>query len=238
MSDPDRRTPIVSIPRFLIVRLGSLGDLVHALPLAAALRDAWLDATIDWVVERRHRALLDLVPVVSRVIAFDSRALFGPGGWLAMRRQLRAARYDVALDAQGLLKSGLVARLAGARRVVGFAREELREWPAAMFYSETVQPPPGVHVIRKNLELLRAVGLEPDVAPRFPLTMPAASPTVREAIAAGPYAVLNPGGGWPNKRWPADRFGRLARRLRERRGWRSLVLWGPGDEAQIGRAHV
>jgi len=75
------------------------------------------------------------------------------------------------------------------------------------------------------------VGLEPDVAPRFPLTVPAPSPAVHEAIAAGPYAVLNPGGGWPNKRWPADRFGRLARRLRERRGWRSLVLWGPGDEA-------
>jgi heptosyltransferase-1 len=221
----------VSSPRVLIVRLGALGDIVHALPLASALRERWPDATIDWLVERRHRALVDLMPVVSHAVPFDSRALGGREGWLGARRRLRAARYDVALDAQGLVKSALVARLSGARRVVGFAREHLREGAASVFYSEVVHPPHGAHVVRKNLELLRATGLEPNVPLRFPLAAPAPRDEVTQAIAAGRFVLLNPGGGWPNKRWPAERFGRLAHSLRDRLGLPSLVLWGPGDEA-------
>jgi heptosyltransferase I len=220
----------VPIPRVLIVRLGALGDIVHALPLAAALRAHWPDATIDWIVEHRHRSLLDLVPVVSNIVSFDSRVVVGPMGWAETRRRLRAARYDVAIDAQGLVKSAVVARMAGAGRTLGFARAHLREWPASVFYSEVVHPPGSAHVVRKNLELARALEIDPETVPRFPLITPPVRAEVAKAIAPGPFALLNPGGGWPNKRWPADRFGSLAERLRERTGWRSLVLWGPGDE--------
>jgi lipopolysaccharide heptosyltransferase I len=219
-------------PSFLIVRLGALGDIVHASPLVAAIAARWPDARIDWVVERRHRAVLDLVTGLHQVVEFASRRLGGAPGWAGTVRTLRAARYDVVLDAQGLLKSATLARAAGGARTVGFATSALREPAARAFYSEVVEPAGTRHVVEKNLALLRAVGIEaPQV--RFPLRRDPESAAVREAIegVGGRFAVLNPGGGWPNKRWPADRFGAVAVELARRHGLPSLVLWGPGDEA-------
>jgi lipopolysaccharide heptosyltransferase I len=216
---------------FLIVRLGALGDIVHATPLVAAIAARWPDARIDWVVERKHRAVLDLVTGLHQVVEFASRRLGGGPGWAGTVRRLRAARYDVVFDAQGLLKSATLARAAGGARTVGFASGALREPAARAFYSEVIHPAGATHVVEKNLALLRAVGIEaPDV--RFPLRRDPESAAVRDAIeAAGAgFAVLNPGGGWPNKRWPPDRFGAVAAELARRHGLPSLVLWGPGDE--------
>src|SRR5437868_3584569 len=95
----------------LLVRLGALGDVVHAIPAAAALRRAFPAARIDWLVERQHRAIVDLVTVLDRVIAVESPTI---AGWTAAVSALRAARYDVAIDLQGLLKSALFARASGA----------------------------------------------------------------------------------------------------------------------------
>jgi len=134
----------------------------------------------------------------------------------------------VAIDAQGLVKSAVVARMAGAGRTLA-SRGAPSRMAASVFYSEVVHPPGAAHVVRKNLELARALEIDPETVPRFPLITPLCA-RGGEGDCAGPFALLNPGGGWPNKRWPADRFGSLAERLRERTGWRSLVLWGPGDE--------
>ena len=217
--------------RLLIVRLGALGDVVHALPVAAALRERWPDARIDWVVEARHAPLLDLVPAVSRRIVLEPRRLTGESGWTGVARALRAARYEAALDVQGLLKSALLARLSGAARVVGFASGHLREPAATALYTETVEPSPFRHVVDKNLGLLRALGIT-GASRRFPLTLPEPGPAIAEATASlgGPFVLLNGGAAWPNKRWPADRFGALARRLGERHALPSLVLWGPGEQ--------
>ncbi|MFP5380267.1 MAG: glycosyltransferase family 9 protein, partial [Vicinamibacteria bacterium] len=124
-------------PRYLIVRLSALGDIVHALPVVAALREARPDATIDWVVDARYEAVLDFVEgiahrfVVRAAAAADApRRTAFPGtaaGWVAAARALRARRYDAALDLQGLLKSAAIARASGARRVIGFDRAGLRE---------------------------------------------------------------------------------------------------------------
>ena len=101
----------------LLVRLGALGDIVHAVPAAAALRAAYPSASIDWVVDRRHHDMVRLVSVIDRVITLDASTL---GAWLRVVRELRAKRYDVALDLQGLMKSALLARVSGAPRVIGF----------------------------------------------------------------------------------------------------------------------
>src|SRR5262249_22272757 len=108
--------------RFLLVRLGALGDIVHAIPVAAALRRAHPAAEIDWLVSAKHREILDLVPVLDRRIVVDDRG-GGHGGvsFFAALRDLRAARYDVAIDLQGLIKSALFARGSGAPRVLGFS---------------------------------------------------------------------------------------------------------------------
>ena len=215
---------------FLIVRLGALGDVIHGIPAVAALRRAYPDARIDWVVDPRYVELLALVDGLDAVIGLDPRT--GAGPTLLLLRRLRADHYDVAVDLQGLLKSAILARAAGASRTLGFTGGHLRE-PAARFcYSETVDPGDVAHVIDKSLALLGAVGVTSRDR-EFPIRVPRTN-----VVAAGdprrsgaPYALLNPGAAWPNKRWPPARFGALAASLRERAGLESLVLWGPGEEA-------
>ena len=219
--------------RLLVVRLGSLGDLVHALPAVAAIRRARPDWEIDWLVDAAHKDFLDLVPVLSSVVTLDERSL---GGWLRARGALQARGYDVAIDLQGLIKSALLARMSGAANVVGFDRRALRESAAAMFYTARVNVGEGRHVIDKNLALAAALGADPSVR-EFPLK-PVQSPAlaaVRKQVP-GHFVLLNCGAAWPNKRWPPDRFGRIARWLFDKCGWRSVVLWGPGEEAIANQA--
>jgi len=220
---------------FLIVRLGSLGDILHAVPMAAALRDRFPKASIDWLVEERHAPLLGLVTPVSRVAPIRTRHVVRGDGWLPTLHALRKERYEVAFDAQGLVKSAALARFAGARRTIGFAAAHLRERAARVFYSDTVDPGDVRHVVAKNLALLRAVGIDAP-AWQFPLELGEPGEEVALALStldAG-FVLLNPGGGWPNKRWPPDRFGELAAEILRNYGLGSLVLWGPGDEALAG----
>jgi heptosyltransferase-1 len=251
----------------LIVRLGALGDVVHAIPAAAALRAAFPDARIDWLVEAPHREIVDLVVGLDGVIAVRQSSI---GGWIDAVRELRRVRYDVALDLQGLMKSAVFARASGAGRVIGFSIWHLREKTARPFYSETGEGPPeggprmpdsngvrdpsGVrlqadheHVIHKNLRLLRTLGVHDDriVFPLAHVESPAIA-AVRETIGDRPFALINPGAAWPNKRWPPERFGEVALFLRDVRGLESIVLWGPGEgalaravvQASVGAAHV
>jgi len=212
----------------LIVRLGALGDVVHAVPAAAALRRAFPAAGIDWLVDAKHRAIVDLVTAVDRVVPLESPNL---AGWTAALRALRQTAYDVAIDLQGLMKSAVLARASGAARVIGFSIWHLREKGARPFYSDAHEAEGG-HVIRKNLRLLHALGVEDD-AIRFPLAeVPSAAlEALRRAIPAERgFALVNAGAAWPNKRWPADRFGELASFLRDACGLTPVVLWGPGEE--------
>ena len=218
----------------LIVRLGALGDIVHALPLAAALRARFGDARIDWVVDERHREVLELVPVVDRRIVLRTKSASLGRRVAELRRALGRESYDIAIDVQGLLKSAVVARLSGARRILGFTPPHLRERAARVFYTETHDPGDTAHVIAKNLTLAASLGADVSQV-RFPLTVPASAAIDafrdrRAAASDTPFVVLNPGAAWPNKRWPPDRFGAVAQWLRRERGLSSVVTWGPGDE--------
>jgi len=236
--------------KILIVRLSALGDIVHALPVLAALRKAKPDAAIDWLVEENYAPILAIAAGLNRRIIVRARRSFATadsvsfGGLLGYRdaaKFLWNQDYDVALDLQGLIKSAAWARVSFADRVIGFDPPNLREPQAAFLYSETVTPhraaagpqggPAEPHVIHKNLSMLAALGIvTPDI--EVPL-MPHASPDIAAAIetegGALGYVVINPGAAWLNKRWPPDRFGALAAALRDRAGLRSLVTWGPAE---------
>jgi heptosyltransferase-1 len=233
--------------KVLIVRLGSMGDLVHALPVAAAIRDAWPTARLDWLVDARYVDILRYVPVLDRriVVSTAGRRLeqtmleAGDANYAGKRRipaalrDLRRERYDVALDLQGLIKSAAFSRLAGARRTIGFTRRFLREPAASIFYGETVDPTGAVHVVDKNLAVLLPLGIAAS-ARRFPLEAPSstARDTVRVQLnrqGVTRFALLNPGAAWPNKRWPPDRFAAVASWLRRAHGMTSVVLWGPAE---------
>ena len=218
--------------RFLIVRLGALGDVVHAIPVAAALRRAFPDARIDWLVSAKHREILDLVPVIDRRLVIDTSFLNAIG-------ELRRSRYDVAIDLQGLIKSAVLARLSGAPRVAGFSSRYARERAARLFYTEAFDPGRGGlydpretrHVVDINLGLLSLLGITAP-AREFPIEdvdTDAARAARRQA--GDRYALLNPGAAWPNKRWPPSRLAAIAVELRARHGLMSVVLWGPGEEA-------
>jgi heptosyltransferase I len=217
-------------PRFLIVRLGSLGDIIHAIPAAAALRAALPSAQIDWLVDPRYVELIQLVTAVNHAVPVDPRA--GMIRLFATLSELRRRKYKVAIDFQGLIKSATMARMAGAERLVGFPQAELREKAARAFYSHAPETIRAAHVVHKNLELVSALGIKTG-EPSFPLNIPRtrAVEEVERGFGGAPYALINPGAAWPNKRWPPERYGAVAAAIRERFGWPSLVLWGPREQA-------
>ena len=229
--------------RILIVKLGSIGDIVHTLPSLAAIRQALPDAEISWVAEQRSSEILRDNPLLDRLIVIDTKALrrgLMSGETLRAPRQqlrlLRASAFELALDFQGLIKSATIARLSGARRIYGFGRESLREPASRFFLHQTVNIPKGSHVIRKNLTLVEsALGIPVPVDEHdleFPIALDESHE--REARTAagteGPYALLNPGGGWPTKLWSAEKFGTLADELWSHFGLHSLVTVGPGED--------
>ncbi|MDQ2974506.1 MAG: lipopolysaccharide heptosyltransferase I [Acidobacteriota bacterium] len=229
--------------RILVVKLGSIGDIVHTLPAVAAIRKAMPHAEISWVVERRSAEILRDNPLLDRLIEVDTKALrrgLMSGETLRAPRQqlrrLRASAFDLALDFQGLLKSATIARLSGAHRIFGFSRDGLREPASRMLLSKSIPISKNSHVIRKNLTLVGgALGIPfPEDAGdlEFPIATSAAHKAeARDAAPfdAAPFAILNPGGGWPTKLWSAERFGRLADELWSHYSLHSLITYGPGE---------
>ena len=233
----------------LIVKLGSIGDVVHTLPALAVMRRGLPKAEISWAVEPGSSEILRDNPFLDRLIEIDTKALrrgLMSGETLRAPRQqlrlLRASAFDLALDFQGLLKSAMVARLSGARRVYGFARNSLREPASRILLHERVQIPDHLHVIRKNLALVKSA-LDISIPENendfeFPIALDSTHERKAEEVISetgGHYAILNPGGGWPTKLWSAEKFGALADELWNHFGLHSLVAHGPGEAELAGQ---
>ena len=236
--------------RVLIVKLGSIGDIIHTLPSLAVIRKAMPDAEISWVVEERSAEILRGNPLIDNLIEVDTQAL--RGGMvieeilLNVSKQLKGLRrfkFDVAVDFQGLWKSAAIAKLSGAKRRWGFSRDGLREPASRILLTDTVGSGSssgssgrgGLHVIRKNLALA-AGALNIDVPTtdfEFPIATTDEHRAEADAIIAkaggGDFAVLNPGGGWVTKLWHAEKFGQLADKLWEERRIISIVATGPKE---------
>jgi lipopolysaccharide heptosyltransferase I len=219
---------------YLFIRLSSLGDIIHTLPAFSALRRHRPQARITWAVARPGKAILDLVPGLDCVLVLDR------GCWL---RQLRTAKRKdfIALDFQGLVKSGLIAFLSGARRRIGFERRNLREPLARLFYTETMSHVPETgHVVSKNLQLLTRLGIwEPTYD--FPLIIPLeAAASVRSALAGLGFrkeegrklVVCNVGAAWETKRWFPDRWAAFLARMKADDRF-LLLLWGNKHEQRL-----
>lgn len=223
----------------LIVRLSSIGDVVHTLPVLAALRRNGWDA--GWLVEPVAQPILPREPFLLQAVGAPGARAFRLGAARRVLREIQQQRYDVALDLQGLWKSAFWARLSGAGRVLGYASPWRRERFSALLIRELFElPGDAAHVIDKNLALLRLIGIDAVGLRQFPLPTPSEEQVTGLAarlqeLELRDYVVLNPGGGWPSKLWPPERYGLLARGLRER-GLRSIVSWGPGEERLAERA--
>ena len=227
--------------RILIVRMSALGDAIHGLPVACALRDAFPRAEIGWVVEGRHGDVLVEHPAIDHLIRVPRRWLKSPSAVLGLRRHLRALRFDAAIDLQCLAKSGVASWLSGAPRRIGFAGLDSREWSGT--FRTTAVMPAATHVVDKYLELLRPLGIE---RPQVRFDVPAWSDAATEAdhkikqcgCPESGFAILNAGAGWPSKLWPAERYGRLAQRLAAEHGLASLAVWGGRSELPLAEQIV
>jgi heptosyltransferase-1 len=237
--------------RLLVVRLGAMGDILHALPAVTALRLAHPAWEIGWVVEPRWRGLLaapgievrglempvSLMPVADRLHFAPTRdwarqpihpktaAAIG-----SLRKELLAAGYDAVLDLQGSIRSAAIARMAKIQRVIGEA--EPREKPARWLFTERIVTH-GAHVIEQDIELAAAVAGDQLAFTQAHLPVdPAAEAWCDDLLASSgtrPVALINPGAGWGAKRWPVESYAKVARGLMER-GFRVLVNAGPSEE--------
>lgn len=226
--------------RILIIKLGSIGDVVHTLPALADLKRSFPEAEIDWLVEPKARVILDGNPWLHGVVEIDThkwRRSWSLATLTDMRRianRLRGRRYDVALDFQGLWKSSFFGWVSGSRKLIGFDRTTLKEPGCRMFYDEQVRPAPSArHVIDIYKELSRSLGVVPGLH-RFHLSIPAEDDQyVSEQLssrAIKDFVILNPGGGWDTKNWAPENYAQLHDRLRKETGLPSVVTWGPGEE--------
>lgn len=231
---PDHATA----PRILVVRLSAIGDVVHTLPVLCALRERFPRAFLSWIVEGRAGDLLEGHDALDQLVRIPRGWLKSPRSVRSVRRQLRAAQFDIAIDVQGLFKSAAAAWLSGAPTRIGFAGaagRELSRWINTLRVA-----PRKVHIVERNLELLRPLGIE-QPAVRFDLPERRADGAwARDYLAAvglsGDFAIINPGAGWPSKLWPPERFAGVARSLGERRRLPSLVVWaGPHERAMAER---
>ncbi|HVU46477.1 MAG TPA: lipopolysaccharide heptosyltransferase I [Terracidiphilus sp.] len=232
--------------RLLVVRLGAMGDILHALPAVTALRQMHPSWVIGWVVEPRWRGLLaapgaagrgEAMPVVDRLHFAPTRewrakpmSMSTLRGIQSLRRELRSVGYDAVIDLQGAIRSAVVGRMASRRRVIGEAapREGIARW----FFTERV-PTHGAHVIEQDFELAQQIAgdeLEP-IPPQLPVDTAAEAwcDDLLRSSGERPVALINPGAGWGAKRWPVERYAAVARGLMAR-GLRVLVNAGPGEE--------
>jgi heptosyltransferase-1 len=246
-----------SVNRILIVRLSAMGDVIHTLPAVQALRDAFPHAMIGWLIEERWAELLCAPETPRRGTRSFERPLVDwvhTVGLRAWRKSLfaaptiekiarvwndvRSVRYDVALDLQGAIRSAVLARWSGAQAVYGAAQS--REAPASLWYTRQVVTS-GAHVIEQTLSVAEAFTLKHVATPCVDLPHHPESETnvdtrlkehgVRE------FMILNPGAGWGAKRWPAERYGHVAK-LSARDGLRSIVNYGPGEEQLAREAEI
>ena len=226
----------------LIVKLGSIGDIIHTLPALSAIRKALPDAEISWVVEERSAEMLRGNRLIDNLIEVDTKSLRGGKvieeillGATKQIKELRRFKFDVSIDFQGLLKSATIGKLSGAKRRFGFAKESLREPASRLLLTDQVAVPLGIHIIRKNLALAAGALNIPVPGNGFDFPIATLDEHKEEAaniirtVQTDKFAVLNPAGGWVTKLWHAEKFGALADRIWEEHGMASVVVTGPKE---------
>ncbi|MFO0879937.1 MAG: glycosyltransferase family 9 protein [Gemmataceae bacterium] len=228
--------------RILLIKPSALGDIIHALPVLTALRRRFTSAHIAWAVNRVYEPLLKGHPDLDATLPFDRGAL--RGGWLRASRTwldyfrlLQREQFDLVIDLQGLLRSGLMTRATGAPRRVGLAgaREGAR-W----FYTDTLPDPGrgGLHAVERYWRVVEALGAADDAPKTFRLQLdPEAQRWASNLLESlpRPWLVVGAGSRWETKRWPPEQFAEVANRARAEVGG-SVILVGTVDESPLNEA--
>ena len=225
MTDPVRR--------LLFIKPSSLGDIVHAMPTLAALRARFSHAEVTWLVKRQWAPLVETIDGVDQVCAVET----GLSGWLGRVPELRAARFDLVVDLQGLFRSGAMAWLTGCGRRIGFAnaREGSR-----LFYTQRVGVPhASMHAVDRYLLVAEALGADRPVPPRFdfvdhPQDRPAVEAILTSAgvVASLPWIAINASARWETKRWPPQHFAEAADQLSQAHALPIVFIGGVAERPE------
>jgi heptosyltransferase I len=207
--------------RILVIRLGSLGDVIHALPAVASLKHSYPKSHLSWIIKPQWATLLEGNPYVDEIIPYQRTAAGLSRTWRVLRKQ----RFNLAVDLQGLMQSALVATAARAEKIVGLDRTQAREPLAALFYSTTVKTK-AMHRVDRYVEIAAAAGATNTVS-TFPLPQGEAEGVLPE----GRFVLASPQAGWTSKQWPLEYYEELAAGLKM-----PLVLNGsPAAEAELAK---
>jgi lipopolysaccharide heptosyltransferase I len=219
----------MSEPRFLVVRLGSLGDIVHTLPAVAGLRNSFPRAEIIWLTHPRWLNLVASSGLATEIWPVNSRDLASVRQTVA---KIRTQPWDAAIDYQGLWKSALLPFLSGVPKRIGFSSATIREFGVPILYTDRVNVRAS-HIADQNGELSLRAGAQTAVGPvKLQVNESDCQRVSSDLATAGihSYIVLSPGGGWRSKCWPAERFGELCRKIRDDLNVRCAINYGPGEE--------
>ena len=220
-------------PRFLVVRLGSLGDIVHTFPAVAALRESFPKAEIVWLTHSRWKALVESSELATEVWEIETRSY---GSFRDVLSRIRKGRFTTAIDYQGLWKSAAIPFLGRVARRFGFSSYSVREFGVPLLYTDRVHSTKG-HIAEQNGELSLCAGARNGVA-AFQLAVPSLQEAFALQLMHGSgidrYVVLSPAGGWRSKCWPPERYGALCQQIHSNLGLRCILNQGPGDEECIG----
>jgi lipopolysaccharide heptosyltransferase I len=215
--------------RFLVVRLGSLGDIVHTFPAVAALRETFPASEIIWLTHARYKTLVQSSGLASKIWTTETRSM---SSLMKTIREIRDTSFDTAIDYQGLWKSASLPFLAGVKRRIGFSSESVREFGVPLLYTDRVRAT-SAHVADQNGELSKRAGAKNAVAD-FRLDPPPLQHEELSKVSLGrdleKYVVLSPGGGWRSKCWPPERFDALCKKIFESLSLRCVVNYGPDEE--------
>jgi len=253
MSGPRRRPP----RRILIVKLSAIGDVLHALPVACALREHFPGARIGWLAGQRAGAVLAGHEAIDELFLLRRHWLRSPAAVWAITRRLRRFGPDVTLDLQGLTKSALPAWLSGAGRRIGFGGDfflDIGRWFNNDLYQRTIGRETSrwlnnelvtvtaEHIVDRYLQLLRPLGIEsPAVAfnvPERPADGEAVDRFLAERSLTGGYGVINPGAGRPAKLWSMPRYAEVARHLGRTHDLPTVVVWEDAAERHMAEQIV
>lgn len=241
--------------QILIVKLSSIGDVIHTLPTLAAIKKALPEAEISWAVEKRVAEILRNNPLLTRLIEVDTKALRHErllGKTLKTAREqfsnLRASDFDLAIDFQGLFKSASIAKLSKAKKRYGFSKRNLREPASRVFLSKAIDVEPKQNIIHKNIELAER-SLQKFLEDKnfkldkenieFPIATDEKHKQEAEKIirqTGENFAILNPAGGWWTKLWHAEKYGELADKLWNELQITSVISTAPNEVELAGRA--
>jgi heptosyltransferase I len=219
----------MSESRFLVVRLGSLGDIIHTLPAVGALRETFPVANIVWLTHPRWAFLVQSSGLVSEVWTVETRAL---SSLRQAIQRLRRVSWSAAIDYQGLWKSAMLPFFGGITPRIGFSSSTIREFGVPLLYTERVNASKA-HIVEQNGELSLRAGAQRGTAPvslQISQKDQAAVCARLRAQGLDRYIVLSPGGGWRSKCWPVELFAALCRKVRESLGLRCVVNAGPDDD--------